>query len=104
MSRAWSRTNIRKECLIRARRLNQGPNRRLKYEYQWNICKEWFSEGEVQVDHIVPKGSYLTYEDWAGWGARLCCPVEGLQCLCKPCHNTKTKIDNAETRRKPSTI
>ena len=32
-------------------------------EYQCNVCKGWFSNKEVEVDHIKPAGSLKTYED-----------------------------------------
>ena len=44
----------------------KGTNKRQKYEYQCNSCKEWFPEKKINVDHINPAGSLIvhkTYQD-----------------------------------------
>jgi len=81
-----------------ARRANKGTNKRLKYEYQCNICKEWFSDKEIAVDHILEAGSLKDYEDLPGFVKRLFCEVDGFQILCdkrsdgkESCHKIKTQ-------------
>lgn len=64
---------------------------RLKFEYQCKECEEWYPQKEVDVDHIVPAGSLLKYEDLPQFVERLLPPKEGLQVLCKTCHKEKTK-------------
>lgn len=53
--------------------------------------KDDFMQKEVQVDHIVQAGSLKTFKDLAGFCERLFCGIDGLQILCKPCHDKKTQ-------------
>ena len=63
--------------------------KRHKYEYQCASCGEWFKQKEVQVDHIVPAGSSL--HDWNTFIEKLLVGEDGLQVMCKPCHQVKTQ-------------
>ena len=74
-----------------ARRAYKGINKRQKWEYQCNHCKNWFGDKEIDVDHILEAGSLKDYNDLPGFVERLFCEVEGFQVLCKECHKTKTK-------------
>lgn len=46
---------------------------------------------DVQVDHIIPAGSLQSTDDLKGFVERLFCSIDGLQVLCKPCHDDKTQ-------------
>jgi len=84
----WERSKARREALKR---------QKVKGSQLW-IC-----EGCAQliprkhVDHIVPigktPGAKGSDADWNGFFDRLFCPSEGLQILCKACHDEKTKTD-----------
>ena len=63
---------------------------RHKYEYTCAECKGWFQNKEIQVDHIEPAGSLNKYSDIGGFCKRLFCEIDGMQVLCKPCHQLKT--------------
>jgi len=77
-------------ALEKARRPNNSDNKRLKYQYQCNLCKAWCPRSLVQVDHIVPCGGIKNYESIVPWLKRA--HVEkGFQVLCKECHKIKTK-------------
>ena len=89
-SRYWKPVQ---ECKKRARRAYTGTNKRQKFEYQCNSCKNWFKETEISVDHVIPVGSLKCFDDLPGVVERLFCEVDGLQCLCKSCHSSKTKED-----------
>lgn len=91
LRKAWMRYPVKQQALKAARRNNQSDNKRLKYEYQCNACKEWFQGKEVQVDHIKPAGSLRDYKDLPMFVERLFCEPDNLQVLCKPCHAIKTK-------------
>jgi 5-methylcytosine-specific restriction endonuclease McrA len=69
-----------------ARRSYTGDNKRQKYEYQCNMCLNWFSDKEVEVDHIIPAGSLRSSDDLKGFVERLFVEKEGLRVLCKKCH------------------
>ena len=81
------------ECKLKAKRKYKGPNKRQKFEYQCSICKEWFAEKNVNVDHIIGAGSLNCADDLPGFVNRLFCEHENLQVLCKTCHDAKTKLD-----------
>ena len=81
------------ECKLKAKRTYKGPNKRQKFEYQCNTCKQWFAEKHINVDHMVPAGSLNCAEDLPGFVERLFCEQENLQVLCENCHNIKTKLE-----------
>lgn len=73
------------------RRLN------VKWEYQCNSCKDWWMQKQISVDHIEPVGTLRDYDDLPNFVRRLFVDEEGLQILCKDCHDKKTQ---AERKRK----
>lgn len=60
-------------------------------QYECASCEEIFKNKDIQVDHIAPivdpKRGFTTWDEYI---ARMFCPVEGFQVLCKPCHEKKT--------------
>ncbi|WP_395000381.1 HNH endonuclease [Acinetobacter sp.] len=80
-----------------AKRDYKGANKKQKFEYQCNHCKKWFKDSEVQVDHKIPVGSLLSWEDITPFLQKLI--PEGLdafQVLCKECHQVKTNKEREE--------
>lgn len=73
---------------------------RHRYEYKCASCRKWHQGKDVAVDHIVPAGTLKTYDDLPGFVERLFCEADGLQIQCKACHKTKTKDDNARTKKR----
>ncbi len=61
--------------------------RKIILGYFCNHCGKCFDRKDVQVDHIIPIrfGKTLTERLNLLW-----CKIEGLQVLCKPCHQIKT--------------
>ncbi len=97
--RAWSRDPKRFDCLRENRRKYEGPNKRQRFEHQCALCLQWFKQDEVQIDHVIPAGSFLelTPECIGGFVFRL---FEGvLQKLCGECHKKKSASE-AVSRRK----
>lgn len=84
----------RGKVLNNARRVSQLPDKRTKWEYQCNGCKEWFKKKYIQLDHIVPKGKY-SKETFFVWLDKLFCPASGFQVLCIPCHKQKSATEHA---------
>ena len=79
------------DAKLKARRNNKSANKRLKYEYQCAICKDWFPDKNIEVDHLIPAGSLRSGDDLKGFVERLFCEKDGLRVLCKPCHKIITK-------------
>ena len=82
-----------------ARRSYKGKNKRQKWEYLCAECKNWHMGKNVNVDHITPAGTLKCAEDLPGFVERLFCEVDGLQILCRTCHDKKTKIDKESMRK-----
>jgi len=87
-SRWWKPISVAKAL---SKRPYKGPGRRQKFEYQCNLCKKWFPEKFINIDHIVPAGTLTCANDLPGFVERLFCETDNLQCLCENCHNEKTK-------------
>lgn len=72
---------------------------RLAQHYTCAVCSQDFTSKDVQVDHRVPIGNDLTWDEFI---SRLFCEKENLQCLCIPCHKEKTLKENNENRQRRS--
>lgn len=79
------------QCKLEAKRPYKGTNKRQKFEYQCNECKNWFMEKLINVDHIHPAGSLNCAADLPAFVERLFCETDNLQVLCEACHNVKTQ-------------
>jgi len=87
MARRWP--PVVRGALKRRQRKSQSLNRRLKYEYQCELCLRWFDRKSVQVDHIVPCGTLKSFADLSVFAERLFCETDGLRVLCVECHEKR---------------
>jgi len=87
-SRWWKPISVCKQAVKRA---YKGKNKRQRFEYKCNECKKYFPDKQINVDHIEPAGTLRCAEDLPAFVERLFCEVDGLQVLCKTCHDKKTK-------------
>lgn len=60
-------------------------------------CTFLYPEYMIEVDHIEEVGTF--YGDWGYYIKRIWCDIENLQCLCKWCHEIKTRQYNQEQER-----
>lgn len=98
---AWSRWPPKYQLLAKAKRKYEGPNKRLKWEFQCNECQHYYPQKEISVDHIVPAGTLRTFDDIGPFCERLFVGEDKLQVLCTSCHNVKTQEErklNKETK------
>lgn len=89
---AWSKYPNKFKALEKAKSKAQGVGRR-KYDYTCACCTKKYAAQDVSVDHIIPCGSLRSWSDLEHFASRLFCDVEGLQVLCKWCHDKKTLED-----------
>lgn len=87
------------QCKNDAKRPYKGVSKRQKFEYQCNICKGWFPDKNVAIDHIIPAGALNSSNDLPGFVERLFVEIEGLQCLCSDCHNEKTNNERGRNKK-----
>jgi len=92
-SRFWKPVS---QCKANGKRDYKGPNKRQKFEYQCNYCKNWYAEKNINIDHIIPAGSLNCSADLPGFIDRLFVEADGLQILCTGCHNEKTKREKEQ--------
>lgn len=93
------------ECLKSSfvgKKINIKTNR-LSAHYLCASCNKEFPTSEVQVDHILPivdpKKGFISWDEFI---ARLFCPTDNLQTLCKECHSIKTKEENNKRKKNDS--
>ena len=84
------------QCKMKARRTYKGPLKRQKFEYQCKECSNWFPDKKINVDHIIPAGTFRCANDLPGFVERLFCEVDNLQVLCETCHNKKTQDEKSK--------
>lgn len=92
---AWSRYPPKYQVLANAKRKSESSNKRLKYEFQCNKCKDWYPQKQVSVDHIIPAGTLRDFEDLPEFCRRLFVSIEELQVLCTVCHHKKSALERA---------
>lgn len=83
MSIAW--IPIR-ECKKNVRIPYVGDNKRMKWLYVCEKCKEAVPEKCCAVHHLESCGQLKSFEDLPGFCKRLFCEIEGLILLCDSCH------------------
>src|SRR5688572_23474315 len=83
LRRAWMRYPVKADAKAAARRDAVGRGGRIKYEYQCSMCKGWFLDKEVQVDHKECLPDIL--DDPAGYLGGMFCEEHDLCVLCKGC-------------------
>lgn len=76
---------------LKARRASKSANKRLKYEYQCAICKQWWPDKDIEVDHITPVGTLRSGDDLKLFVENLFCEEDKLRILCENCHKQVTK-------------
>ena len=89
---AYSRYPPKFQAKVNSRRKTKTGKR---FEYQCAKCKKWYPNSQTEVDHIEPAGSLRSYEDLPAFVEKLFCEPDGLQVMCKTCHQRKTNEENA---------
>jgi len=87
---------VKHHVLGQAKKTVEG--KRHRFEYECASCHEDFQAKEIQVDHINPCGSLSKPEDLQRFVSNLFCEADGMQILCKTCHQAKTN-EERELRR-----
>lgn len=91
-----NRWPVKYDVLAAAKRNYEGPNKRQKFEFQCNHCKQWFPQKQVSVDHIIPAGTLRRFGDLARFVEILFCEKNNLQVLCIQCHKQKSQHERKQ--------
>lgn len=83
------------QALEAARRPSKSTNKRLKWEFICEVCKDWFAQANIQADHRIPCGSLRSGKDLEGFVERLFVEKDGFRIVCKECHQ---EITNEQRR------
>lgn len=67
----------------------KGPNKRRKFSYICEECKNEFDAKKVAVHHKIPCGTLTCANDLSAFVENLFCEKDGLILLCELCHNKK---------------
>ena len=73
-----------------ARRQYMGDDKRTKWCYQCAICKQYFKDKDIELDHNIPLGRLNGLEDLPRYISIALSEIDNWQVLCKPCHLAKT--------------
>lgn len=76
------------EAIQKSRRAVTG--KRHKWEIKCAICKKWWQQKYIQVDHIEPVGTLKAYEHLPDFVRKLFVSSDKLRTVCKDCHQTLT--------------
>lgn len=85
--KVWSWSHPKKLCVKRSLHADGFPR------CENPKCKKK-KVAKIFVDHIRAVGSWSDQ-----YIERMFCPSTELQALCGPCHNAKTKVDNAKLKK-----
>jgi hypothetical protein len=70
-----------------------GNNKRRKWQSLCAECQHLFNEEDTVVDHIEPCGPVSSWEEAAEFMRRLLVETDGMQVLCRQCHEGKREQD-----------
>lgn len=98
--KSWFKNQLRKiskywsEKTIVYHRTKVSPGK-----YRCESCQEVFKQKDLQIDHIEPVIDVeVGFVDWNVYIERLFCTADKMQGLCKPCHQTKSSLENTIRR------
>ena len=87
----WPPRNEAMKAAKTEKRINKKTGR-LAQHYRCAGCSEEFPAKQICVDHIQPViNPSEGFTTWDEYIERMFCPQGNLQCLCKICHDDKTK-------------
>jgi 5-methylcytosine-specific restriction endonuclease McrA len=90
MRYVWPMFRSRKDALARASYYVTEKHRRRRFWF-CEVCGERRLEAaDRAVDHIVPRMPPTGYDNLSDWLARTLCEADGLQVICKKCHDKKS--------------
>lgn len=100
--RVFSRSDLRRQAIEAVTIEHSDPKRpRVKKWGHCSTCGEVVPRYLLEVDHlepVVPLDKTLESMSWDNLVERLWCDVKGLAAVCKLCHSSKTKAENAIRR------
>lgn len=98
LRRAWLKYPVRYQALNAAKKTYM-EGKRKRVAYQCAMCNNWFSQKEVEVDHIHGCGEFTKLDHLPTYAKKLFCEPEDVRVLCKKCHKGHS-ANQREARKK----
>ena len=90
----WSYADVKLAYLLKGVEPDHNPNTRRRFKVTCEKCKEDFSKGDIQIDHVVGEHSLKSIEDFHSFvESILYVNFDGLRRLCVPCHDLVTAME-----------
>jgi len=85
---------------LRLKWMRSDPNRKLalkkvsvgKNNYYCKKCRKVYDKKQIEVNHIIPVGSFNEFSQFEEFYTKLFCNIENLEAICKECHKKETEI------------
>ena len=88
----WSYCDVKMAYLLKGVEPDYDPDTRRRFKVQCELCKAWFSKGEIQIDHKKGEHSLKSIADFDNFVDSILQKVTfaDLSRLCHECHDLKT--------------
>ena len=88
----WGYCDVKMAYLLKGVEPDYDPDTRRRFKVQCESCKNWFSKGEIQIDHRKGEHSLKSIADFDNFVDSILQKVTfaDLSRLCHPCHDLKT--------------
>lgn len=91
---------VRNRCKSEYFEQCKNGNSRRRVAFKCETCQEKVAAKLFFVDHTSPVVDPTTgFIDYNTYAARLFCSINNLTGMCKPCHDLKSKAENAVRRK-----
>ena len=85
LRQAWSRYPVKHQFLKSRQKPYSGSDKRTKFAYDCEECKQTCKGKDGQVDHIKTASSLLKYEELTRFGEKRLLEVDNLKLICEEC-------------------
>lgn len=90
----WMSCNVKLHFLESGLEPDYDQNTRRRFKIQCNICKNYFTKAEIEIDHIKQEQEFDSWDKATLWAsAILDVGAKDLQRLCGECHSIKSHCD-----------
>lgn len=102
----WAYCDVKMAYLLMGVEPDFDPNTRRRFKVQCESCLNWFSKGEMQIDHVVGEHSLKSIDDFDSFVDNVLQKVTfaDLSRLCHECHDRKTAMERYDLSEEDAII